>query len=228
MATRRTMEQLRDADYNTSGRVTVERSDASHDPRHPATHSLLSPSTHTPIIVLPSDISKYNYEPIDPTSTEIRLLTLQPSADKAARLCGTLQKISLQPTLPKYEALSYVWNDYRWAIPQCPDTFPLKINEGEVTISRSLALALFRIRDSCHARVLWIDAVCIDQENSDEKSHQVQQMYTIYSQADRVLIWLGDDGLDNSSTSIGRLLTSDHRYLKVAAVFFRSWWDRVW
>jgi hypothetical protein len=173
-------------------------------------------------------LPKYVYDPIDQTLPNIRLLTLFPSSQKYAKLQGHLHTASLKPHPPTYEALSYVWDDYRWAFPRSPDTFPLQIDGQDIMITRSLALALFQIRHSYHPRLLWVDAVCIDQENTNEKSHQVQQMYTIYSLAYRTLIWLGDDGLDDSSTSIGRLLTSDQRHLKMAAVFFRSWWDRVW
>ncbi len=41
--------------------------------------------------------------------------------------------------------------------------------------------------------VVWIDAICIDQANIDERSKQVLRMGRIFQQADRVLVWLGDD-----------------------------------
>jgi hypothetical protein len=179
-------------------------------------------------MLVQSNLPKYIYDPIDQTSPSIRLLTLLPSTEKYARLSGQLHTASLEPHPPTYEALSYVWDDYQWAFPRSPNTFPLEIDGRDITITRSLALALFQIRHPCQPRLLWVDAVCIDQENTNEKNHQVQQMYTIYSLAYRTLIWLGDDGLDDSNNSIGRLLTSDQPHLKMAAVFFRSWWDRVW
>jgi hypothetical protein len=179
-------------------------------------------------MLVQTKLPKYIYDPINQASPSIRLLTLLPSTEKYARLSGQLHTASLEPYPPTYEALSYVWDDYRWAFPRSPDTFPLQIDGRDLSITRSLALALFQVRHRRQPRLLWVDAVCIDQENMDEKSHQVQQMYTIYSLAYRTLIWLGDDGLDNSNTSIGRLLTSDQPRSKIAAVFFRSWWDRVW
>jgi hypothetical protein len=108
------------------------------------------------------------------------------------------------------------------------NAFFLQVGDRNITITRSLALALFYIRHPCRPCVLWVDAVCIDQSNNIERNHQVQQIYTIYSLARRVLIWLGDDGLDDSSTSVGRTLTSEHGNLKIAAVLSRSWWSRVW
>lgn len=50
---------------------------------------------------------------------------------------------------------------------------------------------------SSEPRVLWVDAICINQSNPDEKNHQVRQMYRIYSSASRVLIWLGNADRDN-------------------------------
>jgi hypothetical protein len=173
-------------------------------------------------------LPQYVYEPIDPSSRTIRLLTLLPSTQKFAHLSGQLHFAPLEPTAPGYEALSYVWDDYEWARSRSPDTFSLQVGDRDITITRSLALAPFHIRHLYRPRVLWVDAVCIDQSNNNEKNHQVQQIYTIYSLARRVLIWLGDDDLDDSSTSVGRLLTSEHGNLKMAAVLFRSWWSRVW
>jgi hypothetical protein len=141
-----------------------------------------------------------------------------PVYTEIAQLSGQLHIAPLEPTAPGYEALSYVWHDYEWARIRSPDAFSLQVGDRDIRITRSLALALFY--DPCRPCVLWVDAVCIDQSNNIERNHQVQQIYTIYSLARRVLIWLGDDGLDDSSTSVGRILTSEHGNLKIAAVCF--------
>jgi hypothetical protein len=59
-------------------------------------------------------------------------------------------------------------------------------------VTESLHSALWRIREQKLASVLWADAVCINQSNDDEKTNQVRMMQDIYSQADTVIVWLGD------------------------------------
>ena len=61
--------------------------------------------------------------------------------------------------------------------------------EGYVTNYLYVALKYLQLQHE--DRVLWIDAVCIDQNNKPERGHQVQQMADIYHQADRVIFWLG-------------------------------------
>ena len=59
---------------------------------------------------------------------------------------------------------------------------------GTLSITENLYLALqyLRLRDT--DRILWVDAICIDQSNKKEQRHQVQQMGNTYSQADRVIL----------------------------------------
>jgi hypothetical protein len=55
----------------------------------------------------------------------------------------------------------------------------------------SLYVALHALRLTEKARLLWVDAVCIFQNHSTEKSQQIRMMYSIYSYASEVLVWLG-------------------------------------
>jgi hypothetical protein len=74
-------------------------------------------------------------------------------------------------------------------------------NEGMLSISRNLDLALRYIRHKSTPRLIWIDAICINQMNREEKSSQVALMGLIYSQADSVIAWLGPDEF-NSRTAL--------------------------
>ena len=58
-------------------------------------------------------------------------------------------------------------------------------------VTLSVYEALQQIRSKHESRYLWIDAICIDQYNLQERGHQVQQMSLIYQKAERVVIWLG-------------------------------------
>ncbi|KAL6706058.1 hypothetical protein ACN47E_006160 [Coniothyrium glycines] len=96
-------------------------------------------------------------------------------------------------------------------------------------------------------RNLWIDAICINQESSEEKTQQVRKMHRIFQMASRVIIWLGlgdtksDRALDHLNHTIfdrqigdrigeskitGLTISQDHK--DVLEIFKRSWWTRVW
>jgi hypothetical protein len=84
----------------------------------------------------------------------------------------------------KYEALSYCWGD-----PELQGFILLNGNAASVTVN--LTRALENIRLDHGTRVLWVDALCINQEDTTERNHQVKQMGAIYQKAERVVVWLG-------------------------------------
>ncbi|KAH8653956.1 heterokaryon incompatibility protein-domain-containing protein [Tricladium varicosporioides] len=113
----------------------------------------------------------------------IRLMTLQPGRNGDDLYCS-LSEVPL-PEAPKYEALSYVWGDATMAEFICCDGSSLYITD-------TLKIALQRLRLPNSPRLLWIDQICIDQNDNDERGHQVKLMASIYSMAKEVIIWLGD------------------------------------
>ncbi|KAK8017008.1 hypothetical protein PG993_015197 [Apiospora rasikravindrae] len=94
----------------------------------------------------------------------------------------------------KYEALSWCWGSDE-------PRFALKIEEGDNTykfkVKRELALALKYLRRKDRVRWLWIDAICINQADPEERNHQVQMMSRIYTRAERVCVWLGEHTEDS-------------------------------
>ncbi|KAH6879109.1 heterokaryon incompatibility protein-domain-containing protein [Alternaria rosae] len=126
--------------------------------------------------------------PLDRTRREIRLLTLQPNNDEDMTRCS-LQTYSPEDC-PSYTALSYTWG----ADVMHTD---IEINGVSVPIRENLW-------DFLHQQLLhenygpfWIEAVCIQQSEVDERNHQVQMMGSIYSNARKVLVWLGKEGEDS-------------------------------
>ncbi|KAK2007358.1 HET-domain-containing protein, partial [Colletotrichum eremochloae] len=91
-----------------------------------------------------------------------------------------------------YEALSYTWGP-----PEL--TQEIRVNNKKLPVTENLHEALVRLRHPDRDRILWIDAICIDQTNAREQSHQVQQMGEIYHKADQVLFWLGPATDDTDS-----------------------------
>ncbi|KAL5361270.1 ankyrin repeat-containing domain protein [Aspergillus floccosus] len=83
-----------------------------------------------------------------------------------------------------YEALSYTWGSMIKS-----DTILIDGKMSEVTSNLYIAMQYLRFKD--RDRVMWIDALCIDQGNAEERGHQVLHMPEIYKQAERVIIWLG-------------------------------------
>ncbi|KAL6702460.1 hypothetical protein ACN47E_001830 [Coniothyrium glycines] len=95
--------------------------------------------------------------------------------------------------LPPYSCLSYTWGD--------PDAdFGILMNNKPCRVRGNLCDFLNSAQNLLNDTFLWIDALCIDQDNVLERNHQVQQMGSIYSGADTVVIWLG------RSASIARVL----------------------
>ena len=86
----------------------------------------------------------------------------------------------------KYDALSYVWGD-----PKSPAT--ILCNGREMKVTRGLHTALTTIRYLERPRIVWADAVCINQEDLKERSHQVSFMGSIYHHASQVLVCVGPD-----------------------------------
>ncbi|WAO91310.1 HET domain-containing protein [Fusarium falciforme] len=118
------------------------------------------------------DVSHLIYEPLNPTIDEIRLLTLYPASQEDSTLFCTLSHASLAAEIPEYEALSYVWGK-----PNLSAFILLKVVNFHVT--PSLASILSALRLDNQTRVLWIDALYINQLDVQERSQQVALMRKI-------------------------------------------------
>lgn len=104
-----------------------------------------------------------------------------------------------------YEALSYTW---RSSDPE-EDAIVENRSEEHPTISSlrlggNLACAMRHLRYTHEARTLWIDAICIDQSNLEEREKQVARMSSIYKNASRVVVWLGT-GSEESDLAMCKL-----------------------
>ncbi|KAK3986131.1 heterokaryon incompatibility protein-domain-containing protein, partial [Cladorrhinum sp. PSN332] len=124
------------------------------------------------------------YQPINSHTGEIRLLVLSGSlcedgspeyVFKYAKLCDE----------PIFEALSYVWGD--------PTPVKLVLVDGVSTkVPRNLGIILPYLTSRLFSCPIWIDALCINQEDHREKGEQIALMGRIFSQAQHVLSWLGE------------------------------------
>jgi hypothetical protein len=124
----------------------------------------------------------FRYTPLDRSKSDIRLIELLPRTISPDPCC-TLFHVSLD-TKPSYAALSYTWGDPH-------DTQSILMGTASVAITRNLYSALAHLRYEDESRIFWIDALCIDQHNDEEKGWQVQLMREIYRRAEYVSVWLG-------------------------------------
>jgi hypothetical protein len=128
-------------------------------------------------------MDSFVYEPIDLGRPALRLLHLLRGKGWIIE-CILYQAFLDGTELIPYEALSYTWGG-------ADKTSTVKVNGKSLNVTENLYLALQHLRSEHIDRVIWIDAVCIDQSNERERGHQVQQMCKIYSQAEEVVVWLG-------------------------------------
>ncbi|KAI1175704.1 heterokaryon incompatibility protein-domain-containing protein [Nemania sp. FL0916] len=129
------------------------------------------------------------HEPL-PSPRSIRLLSLAPSTDSNSVIRCTVATADLDNLRHEdsYEALSYVWGSPT-------GTIPIRCNDKELLVTPNLHDALRQLRGRTSWRVLWIDAICIDQRKNErstlERNRQVEMMAEVYRAAQTVLVWLG-------------------------------------
>ncbi|KAK3072331.1 hypothetical protein LTR53_007024 [Teratosphaeriaceae sp. CCFEE 6253] len=134
------------------------------------------------------------YTPIKKWQT--RLVTLQPGKygspltadlDLADLIHDSGVVLHVRQELGAYEALSYCWGESAYIR-------LVTINGVPYPITLNLYQALQHLRHETEAQYLWVDAMCINQHDTKERSLQVGNMVRIYSKAARVVVWLGDTG----------------------------------
>lgn len=132
------------------------------------------------------------YTSLDSDSGQFRLVRLLPSG-----LYGDVIRceisISCLADRPKYVALSYVWGEQK-------ESRPILLNGRPWNVRPVLAAALRRLRYERIERHMWIDALCIDQVDPQDRTGQIGLMKEIYGRSDRCLIWLSDAYDGDSST----------------------------
>ncbi|KAI0509646.1 heterokaryon incompatibility protein-domain-containing protein [Xylaria bambusicola] len=138
-----------------------------------------------------SKLFEFKYDQIDSLlgGDHIRVLTLAASDTFTDPIDVSLSTVNLM-SLPTYEALSYCWGN-------ASDQGLIWCNGKPFPVTRNLESALRRLRQSRGNRLLWIDAICINQDDLAERAYQVNLMRHIYKNAERVLIWLGEDSEDS-------------------------------
>jgi hypothetical protein len=165
----------------------------------------------------------FAYTSLDLSQRSIRLLLLHPDRSESGHIECEIRDATVDD---KYICLSYVWGQ--------PDRGYTVIINGR---PHRVRINLYRFLQQARKKNLgwlWIDALCIDQENLAERTHQVQQMGSIYSQARGVISWLGT-GPD--IVQVLRNVALDYQRYRINAyetdtdvgiLFAHEYWTRAW
>lgn len=138
-------------------------------------------------VALPASEKLYQYQPLH-GETSIRVLTLLPSKFASSDIHIELSPIQLSDP-PEFEAASYTWATKDGDSSISSSVFC----EGtRIMVTRNCVELLRTLRKEDTERTLWVDAICIDQTNLEERCYQITLMGEIYTKAVRVVIWLGD------------------------------------
>ena len=216
------------------------------------------------------------YSPLDENKSQIRLLHLHPASAENEKIQCHLTVESLEDQGLGFEALSYAWeqqNDFSASneISLAKDQLSSNVEfssdiaahlstrqsfvdvEGQdFPMTGNLLGALQHLRFQDQERRLWVDALCIDQSAISERNSQVSHMRTIYQNARKVIIWLGEEfkGVDIAVQSLSEMANNSELHLnpsltphlkaidRIAHVrelfealetfLTRPWWTRTW
>lgn len=177
----------------------------------------------------------------------IRLLQVSKSFEKDARIQCEFVSIALDNLRIGYTAVSYLWGPLEkigrvWC------------NNGYIEVTRSAMSILEDVAGQLNARYIWIDALCIDQDNLVEKGAQVRLMRDVYASADKVVVWLthkhfSDEATDfvitlhkavtrlfqqNVPTTLLSLTSSEgceypsSRWIALSRFLNDPWFSRIW
>ena len=131
-------------------------------------------------------MGRYTYEPSIPLA-HFRVLTLHPAKPHESIACS-LETLCIDNPISEsnmHEALSYAWGSQKFL-------HDISRHGQVLSITKDLVSALTHLRNEVSPRRLWIDQICINQDDLDERSTQVSNMSAVYRSAKRVVIWLGE------------------------------------
>lgn len=135
----------------------------------------------------------FKHRALDQTTNSIRLIKIEPLLSPQGLIQCSMYPA--QTNAAEYRCLSYQWG------PEGKGGI-IQINKDPYFVRQNLLHFLQRARQKHHSEALWIDAICIDQNNDSERNHQVRLMGRIYSKALEVYIWLGDTNTANINATI--------------------------
>ncbi|KAF2710666.1 hypothetical protein K504DRAFT_465738 [Pleomassaria siparia CBS 279.74] len=223
-----------------SGPATIAPDDSGSGASQPHHKTLHRPSiAHRPTPSVTSSSGTlgdkaYQYKPLG--DFDFRLIRILPARMMTIK-CELLHFSLKKP--PSYRAISYARGD-------AGDTRKIMLEGMNIPVPVSLHGALEALREKKEGVLVWVDFLCIDQQNRDEKAQQLQYMTSIYSKADSVALWLGPEADESDSavkllneistnadyperiTSLIKARVGDADFAAIASLFERDYWRRLW
>ena len=180
----------------------------------------------------------YSYLPLRQNDA-IRLLELLPGTRDDPQVHCNITRRRLSDKSLRYEAISYTWGNS-----ENRETLLCGGFRAELSITRNCYNALCSLRQAAQPRLLWIDAVCINQDDISERNAQVRIMDQIYANATQVVAYLGEESA-GSHILFHELALADHLYQSTGSfegrpkpsietvnelelLLQRPWWFRIW
>jgi hypothetical protein len=191
----------------------------------------------TVVYSIPNPASRNIYAPLCPGHLVVRFLRVQKGNHQDVVSC-TLLETDLGDNV-EFEALSYVWGDLK-------ETANIFLNGEIFNVTTNLEMALRQLRQEREDRILWVDALCINQTDIAERNSQVRQMDSVYKLASRIVLWLGP-AQPQTEHAVNLIRTAEehhyeHRwflqglesehsleiFFAVACFLVSVYWERLW
>jgi hypothetical protein len=185
----------------------------------------------------------FQYQPLSASEPEIRLIRVRGRnhsyTDIGYSLDCELFHVRIEE-LPPYKCLSYTWGSASDRV------YSILVNGQDFKVRKNLWRALKRLQLENEELLIWIDAICINQQDNHERSEQVKMMRKIYETADETYVWLGPHRYDSHlAMELLRDLEScagdekrvlerfrrpgiDRYLYALEDLYCRKYWNRVW
>ncbi|KAF2140908.1 uncharacterized protein K452DRAFT_319202 [Aplosporella prunicola CBS 121167] len=163
------------------------------------------------------------YRPL--RNRHIRLVCIEPADQSLSELRCRLVHMPLEGVgAADYMALSYTWGGY-----ETEAHVFLTDSCKSLAITTNCAQAIRWLRLKAEIRLVWIDAISIDQSNVQERNSQVRMMGDIYRNAGLVIVYLGEESCHTSMKEISNADVSKRKSKDIAPdILYKPWFRRIW
>ena len=179
----------------------------------------------------PTHLPDFKYQQL-PSTKHVRLVYIL-QGPKGSPLNIRFTAVELAE-VPLFETLSYVWGVKRHYRVNC--------ERASMVVRQNLYDALQALRSTDETRVFWIDALCIDQDNLEERTQQVGMMREIYAASERTTIWLGTNAASSETIALLEKIANVPHHINNPVIFNENestwkglgvlyqnaWFYRIW
>ncbi|KAF5715477.1 heterokaryon incompatibility 6 OR allele [Fusarium mundagurra] len=172
--------------------------------REPISASEIFPRMNNQALEVPQGVPRLTYQSLT-SSTSFRLLQILSDGGQDILRCKMFDADLAAQEAPRYIALSYTWHEE-----SLPKIFrPVLINDKYLNVSLNLWNFLQNYHETAGDRIIWIDQICINQDDKDECVQQIGLMCEIYQRASMDIFWIGEPG--ENTEAVLDLLSSLNR-----------------